>query len=116
MKKQTKTKLQKDVDYLNEKIDKIDDETSHNTTYTETWVIAFFVTFLFSVIAIFIFVPFDSVSHDDFCKEKYGNFTWAENTDEISPKYFMCKNIDENNTIIKKYITIEEYEQWKKTK
>lgn len=111
-----KSKLQKDIDYLHEKINRVEEITTHQPSYTEAWVITFFVTFIFSVIAILIFVPFDSPSQSDFCHEKFGNYSWSESTGDINPKYFMCKSIDENNTIIKKYVTNEEYEQWKKTK
>jgi len=110
-----KSKLQNDVDYMNEKVDKIMEEQTHMPTYSEVWLITLSIFFIATIICLLIFLPKIS-STDDFCKEKYGNYSWSENSGQINPDYFMCKNIDENNTIIEKYRTFEEYNQWKKTK
>jgi len=100
---------------MNEKVDKIMEEQTHMPTYSEVWLITLSIFFIATIICLLIFLPKIS-STDDFCKEKYGNYSWSENSGQINPDYFMCKNIDENNTIIEKYRTFEEYNQWKKTK
>jgi len=111
-----KTKCEKDVYYLNEKVDRLEERFLHTPDYKEVWVISIFIAFLFFGIAILIYVASNpSPTQKDFCNEKFDNFSWSENTGDLNPKYFMC-NVIENNTIIKKYVTYEEFKQWKKTK